>query len=387
MPGKPKSLINNVYGNLIVIKDSGERYQRKAVWECLCSCGVVTKVATGSLVSGNTKSCGCMINKTVKTKSGNPAIAQTPIPVSKLQVYYNDIKACFSSISWVDYKLSNNEIAILDNSSMAAILFITPDKYNQEYLCNNKITENYAKARMYIKGLADEIIKLGYQTIVVYESEWVDKQYKILNFLTSVLKLNSTTVFARKCKVSSIDKKEAFEFLEKEHIQGPARISNHFYGLHAPDGTLIEVLTFGKHHRQQSQWNKPDIAILDRFAVKHSYNVPGGASKLLKFAEADLKSRGFTKIVSWSDNRISRGNLYFVLGFTLHEEITPDYSYYCEPESLHAGKIVTRGKQANKKSKCPNIKPNQTELEHTRDDLRHFRVYDLGKKVWYMDIA
>ena len=49
------------YGKLLVIRRTGERSNDQVVWECLCDCGNYTNVPTGSLGSGNTKSCGCLL--------------------------------------------------------------------------------------------------------------------------------------------------------------------------------------------------------------------------------------------------------------------------------------------------------------------------------------
>lgn len=54
------------FGRLVVIKDSGERRKFKnrsggsIIWECLCDCGNTTLVRSDVLVSGGTKSCGCI---------------------------------------------------------------------------------------------------------------------------------------------------------------------------------------------------------------------------------------------------------------------------------------------------------------------------------------
>ena len=47
------------FGKLVVVREVG-RKNRKVVWECLCDCGNYKNVNTGSLGSGNTKSCGCL---------------------------------------------------------------------------------------------------------------------------------------------------------------------------------------------------------------------------------------------------------------------------------------------------------------------------------------
>lgn len=54
-------LTGNKYGMLTVTSKTDERiYGRQVVWKCLCDCGNYKDVATNSLTQGNTKSCGCL---------------------------------------------------------------------------------------------------------------------------------------------------------------------------------------------------------------------------------------------------------------------------------------------------------------------------------------
>lgn len=57
------------YGKLVAVKDAGRNKHKKVMWECLCDCGNTTVVPSGSLVTGNTTSCGCRL-KEVITKHG-----------------------------------------------------------------------------------------------------------------------------------------------------------------------------------------------------------------------------------------------------------------------------------------------------------------------------
>lgn len=54
------------FGKLIVKDDSGIRKHGFVVWRCLCDCGRETFVASCSLNSGNSKSCGCLIIETAR---------------------------------------------------------------------------------------------------------------------------------------------------------------------------------------------------------------------------------------------------------------------------------------------------------------------------------
>jgi hypothetical protein len=58
------------FERLIVIKRLEQNKHRKFLWECKCDCGKTIIVTTGSLTSGNTKSCGCYCkDRTRETKT------------------------------------------------------------------------------------------------------------------------------------------------------------------------------------------------------------------------------------------------------------------------------------------------------------------------------
>lgn len=48
------------YGRLVVIANTGKRTATEPIWLCQCDCGNQKEVATGLLLSGHTKSCGCL---------------------------------------------------------------------------------------------------------------------------------------------------------------------------------------------------------------------------------------------------------------------------------------------------------------------------------------
>ena len=52
-------MIGKVFGRLTVLAFSHKDKWRKNYWLCLCSCGKKVIVAERSLLTGNTKSCGC----------------------------------------------------------------------------------------------------------------------------------------------------------------------------------------------------------------------------------------------------------------------------------------------------------------------------------------
>lgn len=372
MTGKPKSLLGLTFGKLLVLADTGKREHRKAIWKCKCSCGVEVEVRGSSLVSGNTRSCGCL---------------SSPKAPTQPHKYYADIIAAFPQTTAADWQFITAVDTFLKHvPSNVVIMIIPPDKYNQEALIASGTCKTYAEAHRHLQTIQKAVVAMGHKTFVIYEADFRARKQQVLNFLGSMLHLTTTNIYARKCVAKAITRVEAEKFLDAEHIQGPARLSRHYFGLYDPAGTLVQVMSFGFHHRNQSIWNNPQTIILDRFAVKSNMNIPGGASKLLAMATQMFKGLGITHIVSWSDSRISSGNLYTSLGFSLHSELATDYSYYCVNESASAGYPVMKSKQSNKKSALGIAGTPTTELEYTKNILKQYRIYDCGKKVWVKEI-
>lgn len=57
-----KDLVGMTFGKLIVIEDSGERYNNNILWRCQCECGNQPLIKGTSLLHG-VKSCGCLKSK------------------------------------------------------------------------------------------------------------------------------------------------------------------------------------------------------------------------------------------------------------------------------------------------------------------------------------
>ena len=65
---KAKNISGEVFGRLTAVEPIEKRMGNSVVWRCVCSCSNTVEGPYNSLVSGNTKSCGCM-------KSENPGPA------------------------------------------------------------------------------------------------------------------------------------------------------------------------------------------------------------------------------------------------------------------------------------------------------------------------
>jgi len=218
-----------------------------------------------------------------------------------------------------------------------------------------------------------DCLDAGINLITIFEDEWLQRKTQCKNFIKSKLKIFDKKVFARKCKIQQVSKKEAKEFYEENHIQGPSKGLLAAYGLFNQE-ELLGVMSLGRHHRDSSK------ITLDRFCIKEGLCVVGGASKLFKACVGWAKQTGYSKIISWSDNRWSDGNVYKVLGFKLEEELIPDYSYV---NTKNPNKIrISKQSQSKKRTSCPEGK---TEKEWCLE--RGFsRIWDCGKKRWVFEL-
>lgn len=206
--------------------------------------------------------------------------------------------------------------------------------------------------------------------LTIFEDEWLSRRNQILSVLKAKLGKLTQRTQARKCVVKEVEATMAMNFLTAYHIQG-STIFSKALGL-VLDNELLEIMTFGHHHRQNVNEN---TVVLSRLCTKAGWSVAGGASRLLSAFKTWIDGR---KVVSWSDNRWSDGGVYKKLGFTLEDELPPDYSY------INA-KRERRSKQSFKKSStgCPqDITERQWAMDHG-----WFRIWDCGKKRWILPSA
>ena len=64
---KHNDLNGMTFERLTVIGEGGRTKDRHILWECRCECGNIVNVSSRDLVTGHTKSCGCLQKDTIKT--------------------------------------------------------------------------------------------------------------------------------------------------------------------------------------------------------------------------------------------------------------------------------------------------------------------------------
>ena len=85
--GKKRNLINQQFDRLTVINETTKRdIGGGVIWLCQCECGNIVEVRGSSLISGHTKSCGCLQKEKARQIGNNNLNDLTNLVFGKLQV-------------------------------------------------------------------------------------------------------------------------------------------------------------------------------------------------------------------------------------------------------------------------------------------------------------
>jgi predicted GNAT family N-acyltransferase len=212
----------------------------------------------------------------------------------------------------------------------------------------------------------------GIKLITIFEDEWINKEKQCKDYLKSIFGKFENRVFARKCIVKEIDKKISNKFYNDHHLFGKPTNTKISFGIFLKEN-LIGCASLGYHHRDHSK------TVINRVCFKPDIQIVGGASKLIKNCVDWCKKNGCYKIITWSDNRWSNGNMYKKIGFKLEKEIGPDYSYV---DSKSKYKRVSKQSRKKNNTNCPLDK---TERQHAIEE-GFYRIWDCGKKRWILTI-
>lgn len=205
--------------------------------------------------------------------------------------------------------------------------------------------------------------QIGIRLMQIFEDEWLEKKEIVMSKIRHILGLNrGTKVYARNCIVTEIDKNDARDFLNDNHIQGFVRSSKYLGAFY--DGRLVAVMSFLQTSHER--WE------LTRFASDINKRCIGVGGKLFKAFVSTYKP---SYVKSFADRRWTlseENNLYIKLGFKLSSRLRPDYRYVNGKKREH--KFNYRKNILHKKYGVPL---GWTEREMT-ECLGFYRVYDCG---------
>lgn len=214
--------------------------------------------------------------------------------------------------------------------------------------------------------------KRGVQLIQIWQDEYWKHKDVVRSKILYLCHKHTNRIHGRKCKVGKLyDTDVERAFLNKHHIQG--FVDSRQFSVGAwHDDKLMAIMSFGHPHGYLE---------LIRFAVDINFHIPGIFSKLLKHA---IISNNITEeIFSFSDNRISNGNLYKQSGFELVKESAADYCY--------TNYIIRENKRRFQKTELIKRYDLSPEYVSNKDNTEwkiiselgfHDRLWDAGKILW-----
>lgn len=174
-------------------------------------------------------------------------------------------------------------------------------------------------------------------------------------------KLNG--VRPQECEIKLISHKDSSPFYEKFHLMGKVDAKFHI-GVFT-NNELVAVMSIRKPSRQKSgDW---EIA---RMAANFNHKIYGVWSYVLKWISEHKLISGL--LITYSDNRISDGNVYKVIGMTKDRDVAPDY--YWVKDGVRYHKSALRKTEAEKAT-------GYTEVQ-LREEQGYHKVYDYGKIKW-----
>jgi hypothetical protein len=322
-----------------------------------------------------------------------------------LGFYCNNCKRNFEIISYQFYyrtdsnqnQICTNCFPISENSSLMQIdlLKFVQENYKNEILTNEKSiikpyeidiflpeiklgfefnglwwhSENF-KDKTYHKKKFEMAKKSGIQIITIWEDDWVIKKDICKSFILNKLGLNNNKIYARKCIIKEVSYLEGSLFLDDNHLQGNCK-SSFRVGLYYED-KLVSLMTFGKLRLPLSSKSTANDWELLRFVNLKNTTCIGSASRLLKYFISKIKPN---KVISYSDNLISKGELYEKIGFNYIHTSEPGYWYVINKQRQHRfnwrkSKLVKLGYDKDK-----------TEWE-IMNEMGYYRIFNAGNKKW-----
>lgn len=203
----------------------------------------------------------------------------------------------------------------------------------------------------------------GWSLISLFEDEWSASRLKVEALLKNRLSVvRPRSVRPSKCTIEMVTTAQANAFYDRNHYIGACKGALH-YGVRF-EGAIVACMSFGRPSRQtiKHPWE------LVRMASDPLIRVHGIWSKLLGMFVAEHRP---ASIVSYSDNRLFPGAVYYSLGFVHDGNVAPDYYW-------------TKDGKRHHKSGLRKPKGHVGTENALRISEGYSKVWDLGKKRWVL---
>ena len=349
---KPKKYwLSQRWGNLVLdpnqdLPEEIAPYSLNKYW-FLCQCNENKKrrkrISFGEVASNGQLSCGCLL---IGRNDFSPAnkIADWIKTLTKENVILND-RVALGNRKELDiyipyYKLAIEYHGLIWHSEKFSPGIETRKKDHEKFLLANQN---------------------GIRLLQIYQDEWELKGDIICSQIKGIIAPEKAVRIKPIYTAYLNPPTEAREFLDKHHYLGAAGGCLTVAARHGE--AIIGVWVFMKRETGVILWH--------RACWDHAFKTWNPHEKALHMALPYLKEMGFTKMVTFSDNRFHTGNLYEKLGFKFEKEIPPEYYY--------TNGIVRKSKYSLR------VKAGINEVESAAKD-GWYRIWDSGKKRYSMSL-
>lgn len=362
---KPKDLTGQIFGEWKVVSKAEGRY-----WNCVCSCGKISKIQRYSLTSGRSKSCGHIrTDNTPNTKLElHTPTDSTPNGIKSAEEIelLDYIKSLCNEYG---YTIEERNKEILNTQEMD--IYIPEIKVGFEYNKSLEHSDKFKTPGYHLQKTIDCFNK-GIRLIHLFDYEFFEEKQKsrIQAFIKDAINPNKERVYARKCEITEITGGQAKKFIEEYHIQGYAT-SKINLGL-TYKNELIGVMTFGI-----PRFSTTTEYELVRLVWKSGIIVIGGAEKLFKYF---IKNYTPNSIVSYCDISKFSGKTYNKLGFKFEAVTDPNYKWVNTYKHVALSRYQTQ-KHKLVEQGLGNYEQSEVEI---MQGLEFCKIYDCGNRrfIW-----
>lgn len=257
-------------------------------------------------------------------------------------------------------------------------VYIPSKKFGIEYnglIWHSELYQKDAKRHMK-KALACRAS--GIKLLAIFEDEWKNNKELIKGMIRSRLGIYNVKLRASELELIRLDKNSDFkDFFLRNHLDGYT-LAKHAYGLKYK-GKLVACLSIRTNHNSELE--------IARMAFDYDYHIHGGASRLIKAA---LKEHG--RLVTFSNNRLSTGDIYRKVNAKLLQENTPSY-WYTDGTSRHWRFKFKRINDPELLAKYPHIPHTESDqaagglmsLGIWGDMRACYKIHDYGHIKWLLE--
>jgi hypothetical protein len=273
---------------------------QRGLWTFECRCGATFSASINSILFGRTRSCGC-----IKSFAEGEIAGALQSAIPGIVVVRNDRTQLAGKME-LDLWLPEYGVGI---------------EYNGLW-CHGEAWTGLEGRQKHLKKLM-ACREGGIRLVTIFEDEWTLKRGVVVGYLISVLGRVEHSIGARKLLVSRDG--PIRQFVQEFHLQG-AGGGGEEYGLVDASGSIQAAAIFARPNASRNAPKHEGVWELSRLCVRPGVSVPGGASRLITAWQK--RHPEAVRLVSYSDNRWSEGNLYLQTGFRLEKENPPSYWYF-----------------------------------------------------------